>query len=74
MTQTTQTTATTVPPIRYVSEKVVSDMTDIPVSTLQKDRHYRRGIPYLKIGKTVRYSLADVCAHMDAHKITHSDQ
>ena len=74
MTQTTQITAATVPPVRYASEKVVSDMTGIPRSTLQKDRHYRRGIPYMKLGKTVRYSLADVQALMDGHKITHTDQ
>ena len=74
MTQTIQITPVTVPPVRYASEKVVSEITGIPRSTLQKDRHFRRGIPYSKFGKTVRYSLADVQSFMDGHKINHTDQ
>ena len=58
-------------PVRYVSEQIVSEITGIPRSTLQKDRHYRRGIPYCKIGKSVRYLLADVYTSMDGRKINH---
>ena len=57
-------------PVRYVSEKVVSDMTGIPVSTLQKQRHYRKGIAYTKIGKLVRYSVQDVVGYMEACRIS----
>ena len=71
MSQATQHPASTVnvPPLRYLSEKAVSEMTGIPCSTLQKDRHYRRGIAYSKFGKTVRYSLADICAFMNGCKV-----
>ena len=68
-----QVTTITPQPIRYVSEKVVSEMTGTPTSTLQKDRHFRRGIPYCKIGKNVRYNLADVVAYMESRKISHGE-
>lgn len=54
---------------RYVSEKVVAEMTGIPVSTLQKHRHYRKGIPYSKLGKLIRYDLQDVVDYMVACRI-----
>lgn len=61
-------------PIRYVSEKIVSEMTGIPISTLQKHRHFRRGIPYVKFGRTIRYCVQAVVDYMDAHKIDHGSQ
>ena len=74
MSQAVQPAPVSAPSVRYVSEKVVTDMTGIPRSTLQKDRHYRRGLPYIKLGKTVRYSLVDIHAFMNGHKIKHVDQ
>ena len=71
MSQAAQPAPVSVPSVRYVSEKVVTDMTGIPRSTLQKDRHYRRGLPYIKLGKTVRYSLLDIHAFMNGHKVNH---
>jgi hypothetical protein len=61
-------------PIQYLSEKKVSEMTGIPVSSLQKQRHYRRGIPYSKLEKLVRYKLQDVIDYLERHKITHDAQ
>ena len=59
----------TAQPVRYLSEKSVAEMTGISVSTLQKQRHTRTGIPYCKLGKLVRYALADVVASMEARRI-----
>ncbi|HEV7911389.1 MAG TPA: helix-turn-helix domain-containing protein [Methylocella sp.] len=39
-----------------------------PVPTLQKDRHARKGLPYIKIGRHVRYRPSDVKAWLDAHE------
>ena len=65
----TQVQTVTLPPVQYLSEKRVSEVTGIPVSTLQKQRHHRTGIPYSKFGKLVRYALADVVASMESCRI-----
>jgi hypothetical protein len=54
---------------KYLNEKQVSEMTAIPLSTLRNDRFLSKGIPFIKIGKSVRYDLYDVVDYMDSHKI-----
>jgi len=53
----------------YVDERIVSKITGIAVQTLRNDRHRGRGIPYIKISKSVRYRLFDVVSFMDQHRI-----
>ena len=53
----------------WLTEKAVSQLTGISISTLQKARFFRKGIPYSKIGRSVRYSIKDVQAFMAAHMI-----
>jgi hypothetical protein len=55
--------------VKYLNEKKVAEITSIGVQTLRNDRHLRRGLPYIKKGRTVRYSLADVINFMEEHKI-----
>jgi hypothetical protein len=55
--------------VKYVSEKKVAELTEIGVQTLRNDRHLKRGLPYIKKGRMVRYSLADVIAYMEQHKV-----
>ena len=40
------------------------------VQTLRNDRHKRRGLPYVKLGRSVRYSPVDIDSHIKAHRIT----
>ena len=54
---------------RYLTEKEVAELTGIPVQTLRNHRHVRRGFPYRKFGKHVRYLLAEVLATMEQHRI-----
>ena len=54
---------------RYLTEKEVSAITGLSVSLLQKMRGQCRGIPYLKIGKAVRYTIEDVQSFMEAHRV-----
>ena len=54
---------------RYLTEIDVADITKMSLSTLRNDRFLRRGIPYIKIGRSVRYSLADVIDFMESRKI-----
>jgi predicted DNA-binding transcriptional regulator AlpA len=55
--------------IRYIDEREVSRMTGRALPTLRNDRHKGRGIPYAKIGRSVRYSVDDVISFMEKRKI-----
>lgn len=54
---------------RWLKEKEVSDMTGISMSTSRKQRLRQVGIRYSKVGRSVRYEMADVQAFMRAHAI-----
>lgn len=53
----------------WLTEKQVVLLIGLSLSTLQKNRHKRKGIKYAKIGRSVRYALSDVIEYMNAHKI-----
>lgn len=57
--------------IRYLKETEVSEITGLALPTLRNDRARagRRRIPYIKLGKSVRYLEADVYAFMERHRI-----
>lgn len=59
--------------IKYLNEVQVSEITGRALQTLRNDRHKGVGFPYVKIGRSVRYSLSDVVSFMDAHKIETAD-
>ena len=50
---------------KYVNEKEVSEITGIALATLRNDRFLSKGIPYIKLGKSVRYNLKDVIVLLD---------
>ena len=54
---------------KYLTDLEVSKMTGLAVSTLRNDRWLRRGIPYVKKGRSVRYSTNDVFDYMESRKI-----
>ena len=54
---------------QYLTEVEVSRMTHFSVQTLRNNRFKRRGIPYHKIGKSIRYKLVDVINFMELGRI-----
>jgi len=54
---------------RYLKEVEVSQMTGLALPTLRNHRAARKGIPYVKMQKSVRYDLSDVIAFMDSNKV-----
>ena len=54
----------------WLTEKEVSSITGLSVSTLQKHRFTRKGMNYSKIGRSVRYQMSDVLDFMTAHKVS----
>ena len=53
----------------WLTERETSEMTGISRSTLQKHRFYGKGIPYVKIGSSIRYSVKAIKAFMDANTV-----
>ena len=54
---------------KYINENQVAEITGRALSTLRNERSRGLGIPYIKIGRSVRYDLTDVISFMDSHKI-----
>lgn len=49
---------------QYLNEREVSRMTGIALSTLRNDRSRGRGIPFAKVGRSVRYDAGTVVQYM----------
>jgi len=56
----------------WVSEKIAAQLTGLSVHTLRGHRLRRKGLPYIKVGRAVRYSIEDITSFMQAHKIEFS--
>lgn len=54
---------------RYLNEKQVSEMIGRALPTLRNDRFLGKGIPYVKVGRSVRYNFHDVVDFMESRKI-----
>ena len=55
--------------IQLLTPEQVSAMTAVPLTTLAQWRYRKRGIPYLRVGRLVRYDTADVHAYLQSCKI-----
>lgn len=55
--------------IKYLNEQEVSEITGRALSTLRKERFKRIGIPYYKIGRSVKYKSGDVFTFMESKRI-----
>lgn len=53
-----------------LTEKQLAERLSISSRTLQTDRQRGGGIPYLKIGRSVRYDRDDVVAYLNSRKRT----
>lgn len=54
---------------KLVNENIVSKMTGQALSTLRNARSKGCGIPYHKLGRSIRYSLQDVENYVARHRI-----
>jgi len=56
--------------LHAVDEHEVSRMTGLAVQTIRNQRCSRKNtIPYLKIGRSVRYLVKDVFEYLEKHRI-----
>ena len=54
---------------QWLDEKKVAAITGLSVHTLRAHRQHGIGIPYAKIGRSVRYLLEDIQTWMKARRI-----
>ncbi len=54
----------------FLTAEEVAKLTSLSIETLAQWRSQRRGIPYLKIGRVVRYDLADVQAYLEGCRVS----
>ena len=54
---------------KYITEKEVAEITGRALSTLRNERFLGKGIPYFKIGKSVRYKYEDVIGYMESRRV-----
>ena len=54
---------------KYLTEIQVAEITGISRATLQQHRWLGKGIPYSKIGRTVRYLERDVLGYMERGRV-----
>jgi hypothetical protein len=55
--------------LQLIDEKELSRITRRALSTIRNDRHLGRGIPYIRIGRSIRYNLYDVQSYLESHRI-----
>ena len=53
--------------------EAVAAITGLSVETLAQWRSRKRGIPYLKVGRVVRYDPADVQKYLEGCRVSVSD-
>jgi len=58
---------------KYLNEVMVAELTGRALSTLRNERAMGQGIPYIKIGRSVRYDLEDIVSFMESRKIRTRD-
>lgn len=55
---------------KLLTSDEVATLTGLAVDTLAQWRSQRRGIPYLKIGRVVRYDSRDVDAYLEGCRVS----
>lgn len=59
--------------LKAVNEKIAADILDVGVQSLRNDRSHHRGMPYVKIGRSVRYLMSDIESYLQTNRIVPSN-
>jgi Helix-turn-helix domain len=52
-----------------VDERETARLLKRKLQTLRNDRSMKRGLPYIKVGRSVRYSVEDIENYLQAHRV-----
>lgn len=59
---------------RYLTPLEVEKLTGRKCQTLANERYRGEGIPYYKVGASIRYKLSDVISFMEQHRVVPEGQ
>jgi hypothetical protein len=54
---------------KYLTEQETAIYTSIAVQTLRNNRYERKGLPFFKLGKSVRYAVEDIERYMKKNRV-----
>jgi len=54
---------------RVVNETAAAEILGRAVQTLRNDRHLRKGPPYIKMGRSIRYQVSDLFDYLERCRI-----
>jgi hypothetical protein len=55
--------------MQLVDEKETARIMKRGVQTLRNDRALRRGLPFVKVGRSVRYDLEDIRKYIEQNRV-----
>ena len=58
---------------KAVDEHKAAAIFERSVQTLRNDRHLRKGCPYVKLGRSVRYLMSDIREYLSRNRIDPDD-
>ncbi|MCD6040115.1 MAG: hypothetical protein K0S27_1515 [Gammaproteobacteria bacterium] len=54
------------------AQETIAALLDCSLATIERDRWLGNGIPFIKIGRMVRYKKSDISLWLEAHRTFHS--
>jgi hypothetical protein len=57
--------------MKLINEKNLAKQLDVSVAKLRRDRFEKRGLPFIKIRKTVRYDMGQVERFLKDNTVNH---
>lgn len=60
--------------MRLLTEKEAAALLNCSIHKLQRDRRIGSPIPFLKIGRSVKYRLSDIEAYLEKQRFTSTSQ
>ena len=58
---------------QYLSQIETAEFLSFSVAKLKHDRLHDTGLPYVRIGRTVRYPLSEIMNYLKEHTVTHKE-
>ena len=55
--------------LKLIREKELANMLSVSPAKLSRDRFEQRGLPFYKLGRTIRYNLEDVLKSLEDRRI-----
>lgn len=59
---------------RLINERQAAHMLGCSIFKMQRDRRIGSPIPYIKLGRAIRYNIDDIEAYIKAHQFTSTSQ